>query len=203
MSVEPAHLIAFNAALLAAVAAPGPALIHAMRATLAQGRAAGFATGCGLAAMAAGWTLAALWGLAGLLALFPWIYAAARMAGAAYLIWIAWRTWRGAREPVAARAAPRGRAFLGGVLVNLANPKSVLFAGAVLVVIFPPGLSVAETLLVALNHLALEVAFYAMLTALLARPAVSRGYLAAKPALDRLAAAVMGALGLRLLLNRA
>ncbi|NBC95398.1 MAG: LysE family transporter, partial [Deinococcus-Thermus bacterium] len=129
------------------MAAPGPALLMAVRASLSFGRAAGIATGCGLALVAAGWTLAALLGLDALFVVFPWAYATLRLAGAAYLLWVAWGLWRDARRPVAA-AAPRSgrRHVVEGMLVNLANPKSVLFAAAVIVVIFPADLAPAARL---------------------------------------------------------
>ncbi len=201
--LEPGQLLAFNAALLAAMAAPGPALLTAVRASLVGGRVAGIATGIGLAIVAAGWTLAALLGLDALFALFPWAFAAARVAGAAYLLWIAWRLWRDARRPVGAAPPRGGRAWmLDGMLVNLANPKSVLFAAAVLVVIFPAEMPLAARLAVALNHLVLEILVYAALATALATPAARAGYLAAKAVLDRIAAVVLGALGLRLLFGR-
>lgn len=154
------HVITFNIALMAALASPGPALLYAIRSTLSGGRAAGIATGCGLATMAATWTLMALLGLDGLLQLFPSAYLAMKLVGAAYLIWLAWQTWRHAAEPIAAAARPRSRAFLGGFLVNLANPKSVFFAAAVLVVIFPPGLTALDKAVIAGNHLLVEVVAY-------------------------------------------
>lgn len=197
-----AHLIAFNLALAAALVSPGPALLYAIRTALSAGRAAGIATGLGLGTMAALWTLAALLGLEGLFRAFPWAYAAMKAAGALYLIWIAVQTWRSARDPVAETARPRRRAFLGGALVNLANPKSVVFAAAVLVVIFPPGLAVADKALIVLNHLAVEAAFYSVLAVSMTTPAVSRRYLALKPAFDRIAAVILGALGARLLVDR-
>jgi threonine/homoserine/homoserine lactone efflux protein len=197
------QLLAFNGALLAAMAAPGPALLMAVRASLAGGRAAGIATGVGLATMAACWTLAALLGLDALFALFPWAYGAARLAGALYLLWLAWGMWRDARKPVGAAPPRTGRArVVEGMLVNLANPKSVLFAAAVLVVIFPAEMSLAARLIVALNHFVLEVIVYAALATALSTPAARAGYLRLKAGLDRIAAAVLGALGLRLLLER-
>ena len=201
--LEAGQLLAFNGALLAAMAAPGPALLMAVRASLAGGRAAGIATGAGLAIVAAGWTLAALLGLDALFAAFPWAYAAARLAGAAYLLWLAWGLWRDARAPMPEAPPRSGRArVVDGMLVNLANPKSVLFAAAVIVVIFPAEMSLAARLAVAANHLVLEIAVYAALACLLATPTARAAWLRLKGALDRTAALALGALGLRLLLEK-
>ena len=46
------HLLAFNLTLLAAMAAPGPALLFALRQSIAGGFATGVATGAGLAQFA-------------------------------------------------------------------------------------------------------------------------------------------------------
>ncbi len=200
--MEITHLLAFNAALIAAIFSPGPALLYFVQGTLAHGRPAGIATGLGLGCMAACWTLLALLGLDGLFRLVPWAYAGLKTAGALYLMFVAWQAWQNARRPVEPVERPRARAFLGGLLVNLANPKSVLFAGAVLVVIFPPGLMMTEKALITLNQFIVEAVFYSVFAVLLSNPAVSRRYLGAKVVLDRIAATVLGTLGIRLLIER-
>lgn len=127
-----ASLIAFNVALVAAIAIPGPAFLAAVHATLNRGRSAGIAIGCGLGLTAAAWTMTALLGLDVVFSLFPWAYSAARVLGAVYLLYLACRMWRGAGAPIASRDTRSRRSFVRGVLVNLLNPKSVLFAAAVL-----------------------------------------------------------------------
>lgn len=200
--MEASHILAFNLTLLAAMASPGPAFLLALRNAVAGGVRAGIATGAGLGLVAAGWTGAALLGLNIVFELFPWAYVALKLFGALYLIWIAWGMWRDARTPLGAAPPASGRAFRSGVLVNLGNPKSVLFAASVLLVIFPPDLSLAEKSLIVLNHLVVEIAVYSALALLLSTRAARDGYARLKPALDRVAALVLGALGLRLLLSR-
>lgn len=195
-------LVAFNLVLAAAIASPGAALIYFIKTCVASGRVAGIATGMGLGLAAAGWTLAALIGLESLFALFPWAYALLKVGGALYLMWIAYHTWKEAQAPIAHMVRPHGRAFLSGIAVNLGNPKSMLFAAAVIVVVFPKGLAPAEIALIVANHLALEIAFYSIFALLLSSGPARRGYLGAKPILDRIAATLLGALGLRLLLEK-
>lgn len=202
--MEAAHLIAFNLTLLAAMASPGPAMLLSIRATLTGGRAHGIVTGLGLGTMAAAWTGLALLGLDTLFALFPWAYVTMKIAGALYLLWIAYGMWRDARTPVAPASGPlrRRRAFLSGLMVNLANPKSVIFAASVLIVIFPAGLGAAEKALIVANHLAVEWISYTLFALALSTGPARDGYLRLKPLLDRIAAAVLGALGMRLLTDR-
>ncbi|SFK68661.1 LysE family translocator [Shimia haliotis] len=196
------HLIAFNIALLAAIASPGPAFLVAVKTTLTSGRSAGIAVGLGLGLMAALWTAAALFGLEVVFVAFPWAYTAVKTIGALYLMWIAYGMWRSARAPLNADVKPARHAFRQGILINLMNPKSVLFAAAVLVVIFPPNMTLGENLLVIANHLVVEWIVYTAIAIGMSTEAVSRRYLRGKVWLDRVAAAVLGALGLRLLLDR-
>ena len=194
-------LVAFNIALLAAIVSPGPALLVAIRTTLSEGRVAGIALGCGLGSMAAAWTAAALLGLEMIFNAMPWAYAVVKTLGAAYLIYIAYEMWRGARNPIELRAKPARSAFRRGLLVNLLNPKSVLFAAAVLVVIFPPNMSAAESALVVVNHLLIEFVFYMAVALAMSSRLIAAGYLRLKVYLDRAASVVLGALGVRLLVS--
>ncbi len=151
------QLLAFDLTLRAAMAAPGPALLHARRQFI---------------------------------------------AGALYLLRVAWGLWRDARRPVSNPAQPGARAFLGGMLVNLANPESVLFAASVLLLIFPPDLGPAQKTLILANHVAVDLTVYGAFAALLSTPPARTGYLRLKPVIDRAAALILGALGLRPLTGR-
>ena len=152
------QVLAFNLVLAAAIASPGPALLMAVQTSLSAGRRAGVAVGAGLGCTAAAWTGMALLGLGAVFRLFPAVHTAAKIAGAAYLVWLAWRMWRDSSAPVEAQTPAAARAFRQGFLVNLLNPKSVLFAAAVLVTVFPAGLGAAESALIVANHFLVEVA---------------------------------------------
>ncbi|QUJ77832.1 LysE family transporter [Sulfitobacter albidus] len=200
MTVE--SLLAFNAVLIASILSPGAAFLMAVRTTVAAGRRAGVVTGLGLGLMASLWTLAALLGLEAVFTLFPWAFTALKIGGAAYLMYLAVMTWRGADRSLSADVKPARRAFAEGMLVNLGNPKSVLFAAAVIVVVFPGDLSGREIALVWANHLVLEIVFYTACAFVLSAPLARAQYLRLKPLLDRAAALLLGGFGLRLLLNR-
>ncbi len=194
--------LAFNAILMAALVSPGAAFLYIVRTSIASGRSAGITTGLGLGTMAAIWTLAALLGLESIFRLFPWTYTALKIGGAIYLIWLAIQTWRHAKSPLGDAPTPKSRAFFGGMLVNLGNPKSALFAAAVIVVVFPQGLAARDIALIAINHWVLEIVFYTICATALSSDTARRGYLGFKPAFDRVAATLLGAFGLRLMLER-
>lgn len=197
MTIE--HMIAFNIALLVAIASPGPALLVAIQTSLSAGHRAGVAVGYGLALMASTWTLMALLGLDAVFRLFPWAYAIAKVVGALYLIYIAWGMWRSAKTPIETNVKPAARAFRQGFMINLLNPKSVLFAAAVLVVIFPKGLTFSENALIVVNHFCVEVVCYSTIAFCMSTEAVKNAYLKAKVYFDRVASVVLGGLGIRLL----
>lgn len=195
-------LLAFNLALLAALVSPGPAMLMAIRTTLVKGKSAGIRFGAGTGLMASLWTLMALLGLETIFKLFPWAYVAMKTAGATYLIYLAWAAWRNATSPVDYDAKAADRAFRDGFLLNMTNPKSVLFAATVLIVIFPPDLPIYAKAAIMFNQFIVEFLSYALLAVTLSTKSVRDKYLSAKSWLDRFAALVLGALGLRLLFQK-
>ena len=195
------HLLAFNLALFAAIASPGPALLVAIKTTLSSGKGAGIQIGLGLGLIAAMWTGVALIGLDVIFRTFPWIYNAVTIIGAAYLAFIAYQTWRGATDPIRDNSDAPTNAFRDGVILNLSNPKSVLFAAAVLIAIFPAGMSLAAKSLVIINHFLVEVIFYVCLATLMGGVAIRNRYLSLKLYLDRFAAIVLFALAARIFIS--
>ena len=97
---------------------------------------------------------------------------------------------------------PALQSFRQGVLINAFNSKSVLFAAAVLVVIFPADKSAFDIAFVVLNHLVVELLFYSVLALGLSAAAFRTRDLKAKIYIDRVASVVLGMLGLRLILSR-
>ena len=152
--------------------------------------------------MASTWTLLALLGVDAIFKLFPWAYGLVKTAGAIYLLYLAIQMWRGARDSIETDVKPTRQAFRQGFLINLLNPKSVLFAAAVLIVVFPGDMSALENTVVVVNHLIVELLFYTAIAFGMSSKGVSERYLHAKVYLDRTAAVILGGLGARLLGSR-
>jgi len=140
MSIETfpslATLVAFGAASLVLAVTPGPGVFFVVARTLAQGRRAGLASVAGVALGNLGNAAAASVGLAALLAVSSLAFMLVKIAGAAYLVWLAVQAVRGsaaarAGQPTAARVA-HGRLFREGFVVALLNPKTALFFAAFL-----------------------------------------------------------------------
>jgi threonine/homoserine/homoserine lactone efflux protein len=110
---------------------PGPDMALFLGNTLGGGRAAGFATILGTAAGLVVHACLAAFGLSALLAASATAFGILKVLGVAYLLWLAWSAIRhgsGVRLDAGRRHHQTlGRIFMKGMLVNVLNPKIVLF----------------------------------------------------------------------------
>lgn len=124
-------LAPFLVAALALNLTPGADMTYVLARSVSQGRAAGLLSALGIATGSLVHTLAAAIGLSALLLHSQMAFLAVKYAGAAYLLYIAWRALRdghGAGAGAGARpAATPGRVYAEGVLINVMNPKVALF----------------------------------------------------------------------------
>jgi threonine/homoserine/homoserine lactone efflux protein len=122
--------LVFAVACVALVATPGPNVLYLVSRTLAQGRAAGLVSLAGTSTGSLFHVLAAAFGLSALLAAVPMAYDTIRIAGAIYLAWLAWTTWRSPDVVPTANGAsmvPAGRLFRDGMVTAILNPKVAMF----------------------------------------------------------------------------
>lgn len=124
-------LTAFTLIALVIIIAPGPDMTFFLAKTMAQGRRSGFAAYLGATFGLLIHTVLVTFGLSALLAASETAFFALKMAGAVYLLWLAYDAIRngsalrlnGASIP----EQPLGEIFMMGVGINLLNPKIVLF----------------------------------------------------------------------------
>lgn len=190
--------------LLLGVMSPGPSFVLVVR-TAARDRRDGFAAALGMGVGGVVFALLALGGLRAVLAAVPWLYAALKVVGGLYLLWLAWSLWRGARRGLDVEASPGGnpesarRAFAFALATQLTNPKTAVFYGSVFAALLPPRFSPWWFLALPPLVFVLEAGWYAVVAALLSSRGPRAAYLRFKGAVDRAAGAVIGLLGLRLL----
>ncbi|SNR45560.1 LysE family translocator [Paracoccus sediminis] len=202
MTISADQLALFVATLSVAILSPGPGVIAVSQSAFALGRRRTLPYAWGLAVGASAWGIFALLGLTMIFRALPWTYAALKAAGGAYLVWIAWKMWRHARDPLPDPAdSSRGMGFGGGMVLNLSNPKPALFYSAVLLSIFPAWLTAGDKLLIYATAVSVELAFYTALASLMALPWLRRRYYEAKFWIDRAAGLAIGGLGLSLILR--
>jgi threonine/homoserine/homoserine lactone efflux protein len=123
-------LFAFALLCLGMTLTPGPNMMYLVSRSICQGRRAGLVSlgGVGLGFLI--YMLAAAFGITALLFAVPLAYDGLRLAGAAYLIYLAWQALKpGGRSPFQVRDLPVDsdrRLFAMGLVTNLLNPKAAL-----------------------------------------------------------------------------
>jgi threonine/homoserine/homoserine lactone efflux protein len=133
-------LLVFAAAYTAVVALPGPSVTALIARVLARGLPGTAFYIVGIIAGALTWFTVAATGLAAIAAAFAPLFVAIRYAGAAYLLYLAWKFWTApARTIDAVDASPDGRwrLFLTGLAMHLGNPKAIVFFLALLPNVIP------------------------------------------------------------------
>ncbi|SCK61051.1 Threonine/homoserine/homoserine lactone efflux protein [Variovorax sp. HW608] len=129
--LTPTDLAWFALAALVLVLTPGPNMIYCVSRALCQGRAAGLISLGGVLLGFVVHLMAAALGLTALLVAVPFAFDTIRLAGAAYLLWIAWQAVKpNGSAPFEARLLPHdrpARLFSMGFLTNVLNPKVAMF----------------------------------------------------------------------------
>ena len=176
--------IAFLVTSLVIVATPGTGALYTIAAGLSRGARAGVwaAFACTLGTLPH--LVAALTGLAALLHASGVAFQVLKYLGVAYLLYMAWGTWRdhGALSVDADGsdgAGPRRRVLVSGITINLLNPKLTLFFFAFLPQFVPAGTSDSLPLMLSLSGVFIAMTFvvfaaYAVLAARLREQVLTR-----------------------------
>jgi threonine/homoserine/homoserine lactone efflux protein len=129
--VVDAVLLFFQALLIGlSIAAPvGPIGLLVIQRTLQRGSVVGLATGLGAAAADAVYGAVGAFGVNGVIRALQSARVPLALAGGAFLLWLAWRTWNARpADHAAAVADARGLAgcFAGTFVLTLSNPATIL-----------------------------------------------------------------------------
>ena len=125
MPVDPLVLLAFIPAALALNLTPGADMMFCLGQGLRNGPRAAMAANFGIGIGGLIHTLIAGLGLGAAIAAAPWAFDVIRWVGVAYLLWLAIGALRAG--PVAAQPSATNHAFRDAMIVNLTNPKVILF----------------------------------------------------------------------------
>lgn len=129
------RLVSFFLVALALGLAPGPDILFVFSQSLAQGSMAGMFVTLGLCTgLCVHVTLAAL-GVAKVLETWPRAFQMVTWCGAAYLVWLGVGAWRSAAVVAVdggGTVLSAGRLYLRGIVMNVCNPKVILFFVALL-----------------------------------------------------------------------
>jgi threonine/homoserine/homoserine lactone efflux protein len=162
-------LLGFALLSLGLVLTPGPNMMYLISRSITQGPAAGIVSLGGVALGFVLYMLCAAFGITALLFAVPFAYDALRLAGAAYLLWLAWQAVRpGGRFPFQVRKlaidSPR-KLFVMGLVTNLLNPKIAMLYLALLPQFIDPaaGSVLAQSLVLGSIQIAISVSVNAVI----------------------------------------
>ncbi|MFC6616618.1 LysE family translocator [Deinococcus radiophilus] len=134
--IDPQIMAAFAAAVLVAIAVPGPDALLVLGNTLSHDKRGGFMTALGVCLGYGVHILAALLGLTAIVLASATLFGLVKMVGAAYLIYLGLQAWRqrGGLElgDVGGPQRTPWQLLQQGFLGNALNPKAILFFMAVL-----------------------------------------------------------------------
>lgn len=198
---DPTALLAILAAFFLVTVSPGPANLACAAVAMRHGRGAGLRFGLGLAAGLALWGGLAAAGMGAVLQASEQALFALKLLGAAYLLWLAYGSARGAVVPAADGLAPTHgqRWFAQGLLLNLSNPKAVFAWMAALAVGLDPGAGGAAVLTATVLCACLGVINYVGWATLFSNIRIREGYARARRWIDGVIAGLFAVAGLGLL----
>ena len=130
MFPDHASFLLFLSAAVVLLAIPGPAVFYIVGRSIDQGRSAGLVSALGIGVGTLFHVAAAVLGLSALLMSSVSAFSTVKYLGAAYLVYLGVQKLRREESFEPSRAATRdtlSRIFRQGVVVNVLNPKTVLF----------------------------------------------------------------------------
>jgi threonine/homoserine/homoserine lactone efflux protein len=162
-------LLGFALVSFGMVLTPGPNMIYLISRSITQGPAAGIVSLGGVALGFVFYLLCAAFGITAFLFAVPYAYDALRLAGAAYLLWLAWQAVKpNGRSPFQVRQlkvdGPR-KLFAMGFVTNLLNPKIAMLYLALLPQFIDPvqGSVLTQSLLLGSIQIVISVSVNAMI----------------------------------------
>jgi threonine efflux protein len=201
-----APLLAIIGIHLLAVASPGPAFVATLRISAGGPRRTAVMHAAGLALAAFTWAMGAMAGLQALMVKAVWLYRFVELAGGLYLLYIGVQGWRHANSPLpvagaATQELSSREAVRRGYLLNIANPKVVVFFASIFAAMLPPAMPLWFKLLILVIVAIDEGLWYTLLALAFSTPHAQRVYRSAKGSIDRVAGSLMIVFGGKLTWN--
>jgi threonine/homoserine/homoserine lactone efflux protein len=200
-----AVFLAVAAAILLGAMSPGPSFVVVAQTAISRSRARGVLAALGMGTGGGVFALAALLGLQLLLIAVPSIYIALRIAGASYLLFIAYKLWISAADPLnmpdckAVRESSSWQAFLLGLGTQVSNPKTAIVYASVFSAALPKDPSWVASCVLVPAIFEVEFGWYALVAVAFSTGRVRQFYVHSKTWIDRFAAGAMGGLGVKIL----
>lgn len=206
---EYSFLLTIGAVFMLGTMSPGPSFILIAKTAVGKSRKEGFGVAIGLGMGAVLFTVMAIFGLYAILEAVPFLYGFLKLIGGMYLLYLAYKMWKHANEPldveVLIDVKPKSfvKAILFGLVTQLSNPKTAIIIGSIFAALLPAQVPAFGELFLCLLAFFADLIWYSLVVVLLSTNGAQRVYLRFKKYIDRVAGSVLGALGLKLAIDRA
>ena len=201
-----AAILSIAVALTLGAMSPGPSFILVARTSLAVSRRDGLAAAVGMGVGGVFFSAIALLGLLAILTAVPLLHLALKVLGGTYLVYLGYRIWRGARQPLVLESTSlqnyptqARRSFVLGLVTQVSNPKTAVVYASVFASLLPRDIPPFALVALPIMVFAIETIWYSVVALALSSPSPRTRYLASKAWIDRTAGAIMSLLGLKLI----
>ena len=200
-------VIAITGALAAGAVSPDPSFIYVARNAISLSRQHGFATALGMGSGACTFAIIALLGLHAVFTAVPFAFWLLKIVGGAYLVFLASKILRSARQPLQQLETDRtanmslGRAYLFGLLTQLSNPKTAIVFAGVFSALLPQEIPAYFYAAIPFAAFCVDAGWYFIVAFVLSSETPRKAYLRFKAVFDSSAGCVMGLLGVKLILS--
>ncbi len=191
------------AALMLGAMSPGPTSIYVAKNSIAISRQHGLFTALGTGTGAAIFGLLAVLGLQAFLLAVPSAYLALKICGGLYLLWMAFKIIKHAKEPIDAgddvsSQMSLRRAFTTGLITQLSNPKIAIVLASIFTALLPKEIPSYFYVVLPVLCFFIDAGWCSLVAVALSAEKPRKVYLKFKAGFDRAAGAVMTVLGLKL-----
>ena len=191
-------------ALMLGAMSPGPTSIYVAKNSIAISRKHGLFTALGTGTGAAVFGLLAVLGLQAFLWAVPSADLALKICGGLYLLWMAYKIIKHAKEPIDAGNSNEAqmsfrRAYVTGLITQLSNPKIAIVLASIFTALLPKDIPNYFYVVLPLLCFFIDAGWCSLLAVALSAEKPRAVYIKFKANFDRAAGAVMTLLGLKLI----
>lgn len=192
------------AALLLGAMSPGPTSIYVAKNAIAISRRHGVFTALGTGTGAAIFGFLAVMGLQAFLLAVPSAYLVLKICGGVYLLWLAYKIIKHAKDPIESspnlsKQMSLGRAFTTGLITQLSNPKIAIVLASIFTALLPKEIPLYFYVVLPVLCFFIDAGWCSLVAVALSAEKPRAAYLKFKKTFDRLAGVVMTVLGLKLI----
>lgn len=191
-------------ALVLGAISPGPTFIYVAKNSIAISRKHGLFTALGTGTGAALFGFLAVMGLQAVLLAVPSAYLALKICGGLYLLWLAYKIIKHAKEPMQTtegdvKSMSHAQAYRLGLITQLSNPKIAIILASVFTALLPKEIPTHFYLVLPILCFFIDAGWYSLVAVALSAEGPRKVYLKSKAIFDRIAGGVMTLLGLKLI----